>query len=363
MESLGKILKEARLKANISLGQIARETKIAKKYLEALENEEYSAFPGETYLKGFLKSYCDFLKLNSRDILNMYEKIKIAETPTPIDKLILKPKFNFRPFIVIVSLIIILSGIIAGSIFIPIRIKKYLNSRDLTDKNVRKSKKKGKIGGPNVYKIKHSDQEKTLDLKKGDIVEYSIDSHKFNLEIKELSPIVVVDDPKGDEIFLIKSYRRKIDLNNDEEFDVVLNLNFWDSENANITFSPFKDELKTAMDLEDLKPIKGNNSEAIVRKKQLEKISLSIDVKGSTFLRYKIDDQDEIEKVFNGQIDNIIASNRIFVWLSNAGIVSLKFNEYNKSYTPGAIGEVAVKIIQWIKLDNGEYELQISSLK
>lgn len=363
MESLGKILKEARLKANVSLGQISRETKIAKKYLEALENEEYSAFPGETYLKGFLKSYCEFLKLNSRDILNMYEKIKIAESPTPIDKLILKPKFNFRPFIVVFSLIIILSGIIAGGIFLPVKIIKYFNNRDIMERNTKSNRKKGKIGGPSVYKIKDSDQEKTLTLKKGDIVEYSIDSHKFNLEIKELSPIVVVNDPKGDEIFLIKSYRRKIDLNNDEQFDVVLNLNFWDSENANITFSPYKDDLKIAMDLENLKPIKGNSPETIIRKSKLEKISLSIDIKSPTFLRYKVDDQEEVEKVFDTQVNNIIANNRIFVWLSNAGVVSLKFNEYNKSYTPGAIGEIAVKIIQWIELDNGEYELQISSLE
>ena len=363
MESLGKILKEARLKANVSLGQISRETKIARKYLDALENEEYSAFPGETYLKGFLKSYCDFLKLNSRDILNMYEKIKIAETPTPIDKLILKPKINFRPFIVIVLLVIILSGIVAGGIFIPARVIKYLNSRKFADNSEKKNKNKGKTGGPNIIKIKDSDQEKTFTLKKGDIVEYSIDSHKFDLEIKELSPIVVVVDPKGDEIFLIKSYRRKIDLNNDEEFDVVLNLNFWDSDSANITFSPYKDELKMAMDMENLKPIKGSNPETIVRKNNLEKISLSIDIKGSTFLRYKIDDQDEIEKIFDTQISNINANNRIFIWLSNAGIVSLNFNEYNKTYTPGAIGEIAVKIIQWIQLDNGEYELQLSSLE
>jgi cytoskeleton protein RodZ len=364
MESLGKLLKEARLKANVSLGQIAKETKIAKKYLEALENEEYSVFPGETYLKGFLKSYCEFLKLNSREMLGIYEKIKIAETPTPMDQLIPKPKLNLRPFFVVFSMVVILCVIVAGGIFGYMKLSTYLKNRDTSGKITKKSKKRGKIGGPSIYKMKDADQEKIFDLKKGDIVEYSIESQKYELKIKELSPIVVVDDPKGDEVFLIKSYRRRIDLNNDEEFDLVLNLNFWDSEKANISFIPFKDDLKMAMELEDLKPIKGDNPEIIVRKSKLEKIALSIDVKESTFLRYKIDDQEEIEKIYNNnEINDLTANNRIMIWLSNAGLVSLNFKEYNKQHNLGNVGEIAVKIIQWIELNNGEYELQVSSLK
>ncbi len=363
MESLGKILKDARLKANVSLGQISRETKITKKYLEALENEEYSVFPGETYLKGFLKSYCDFLNLNSKEMMNIYEKIKIAETPTPIDKLIPKPKLNLRPIISIFFIVIFGIGIIIGGVFGIIKLTQNIKNKYIAGNTSDKNNKKEKIG-PDVYKIKDTDQEKIFDLKKGDIIEYSTDSHKYNIMIKELSPIVVVDDPNGDEIFLIKSYRRKIDLNNDEVFDVVLNLNNWDSEIANISFSPYKEEMILSSELEELKPLKGDNPETIVRKNKLEKISFSLNFKNSSFLRYKIDEQEEIEKYYNNQANqSIVADKRVIVWLSNAGIVTLNFNDYNKSYTPGDIGQVSVKLIQWIPLDNGEYELQISSLQ
>lgn len=363
MESLGKILKEARLKANVSIGQISRETKITKKYLEALENEEYSIFPGETYLKGFLKSYCDFLNLNSKEMMNIYEKIKIAESPTPIDKLIPKPKLNLRPIITIFIMIIIACGIITGGILLSVKLVQDMRNKNIASNISVNDKKKKKIG-PNVYKLKDTDQEKIFDLKKGDIIEYTTDSHKYNIMIKELSPIVVVDDPNGDEIFLIKSYRRKLDLNNDEIFDVVLNLNNWDSEIANISFSPYKEEMILSSELGELKPLKGDNPETIVRKNKLEKISFSLNFKNSSFLRYKIDEQEEIEKFYNNQANqSIIADKRVIVWLSNAGIVTLNFNDYNKSYTPGYIGQVAVKLIQWIALDNGEYELQISSLQ
>lgn len=364
MESLGKLLKEARLKANVSIGQISRETKITKKYLEALENEEYSVFPGETYLKGFLKSYCDFLNLNSKEMMNIYEKIKIAESPTPIDKLIPKPKINFRPIIIILLMVITGSGIIIGIIFGSIKIAQNIKNKNIAGNTSEKSKKKKEKIGPTVYKMKDSDQEKVFGLKKGDIIEYTTDSHKYNIMIKELSPIVVVDDPNGDEIFLIKSYRRKLDLNNDEVFDVVLNLNNWDSEIANISFSPFKEGTILTGETDELKPLKGDSPETIVRKNKLEKISFSLNFKNPSFLRYKIDEQDEIEKYYNNQANqSISADKRVIVWLSNAGIVSLNFNDYNKSYTPGEIGQVAVKLIQWVALDNGEYELQISSLQ
>ena len=70
MDSLGKFLKETRINLDISLGQIAKDTNIAKKYLEAIENEEYSIFPGDTYLKGFLRSYCEYLKLDPNEIIS-----------------------------------------------------------------------------------------------------------------------------------------------------------------------------------------------------------------------------------------------------------------------------------------------------
>jgi len=64
MESLGAILKEAREKTKISIDRIADETRISKKYLEALENEEFSKLSREAYLKGFLRTYCNYLHLN-----------------------------------------------------------------------------------------------------------------------------------------------------------------------------------------------------------------------------------------------------------------------------------------------------------
>ena len=72
--------------------KIAKETHISQKYLEALEEEEFSIFPGEPYLKGFLRTYSIYLNLDPDEMVRIYEKIKMAETPTPSPETSDQPK-------------------------------------------------------------------------------------------------------------------------------------------------------------------------------------------------------------------------------------------------------------------------------
>jgi len=53
MESVGEKLKSTRIEKGLSLDQISRETNISIRYLEALETENFSIFPGEPMLSAF----------------------------------------------------------------------------------------------------------------------------------------------------------------------------------------------------------------------------------------------------------------------------------------------------------------------
>lgn len=44
MNEIGKLLTETRIEKDLELDQVARETNIAKRYLEALESDDYSVF-------------------------------------------------------------------------------------------------------------------------------------------------------------------------------------------------------------------------------------------------------------------------------------------------------------------------------
>ena len=83
MDSFGDRLRESRESQSYTLDHIARDTRISKRYLQALEKEDFSVFPGETYLIGFLRNYTQYLGLDSDEFLTLYRNIKIQEQGRP----------------------------------------------------------------------------------------------------------------------------------------------------------------------------------------------------------------------------------------------------------------------------------------
>ncbi|MDD5132129.1 MAG: helix-turn-helix transcriptional regulator [bacterium] len=71
---IGTTLSEARKQKKVSLKKIAQETKISSRYLQALETETYDIFPAEVYLKGFMRSYAQYLGLDADEIVRAYDR-------------------------------------------------------------------------------------------------------------------------------------------------------------------------------------------------------------------------------------------------------------------------------------------------
>ena len=70
--TLGNLLREKRTSLGLSIDQVAGATHIPSQFLEALENEEFDVIPGEGYVKGFLRTYGDYLELDPDPIVDMY---------------------------------------------------------------------------------------------------------------------------------------------------------------------------------------------------------------------------------------------------------------------------------------------------
>ena len=84
---VGAILREAREAKKLTIRDVARDTNMIPRYIEALENEEYSQFPGETYALGFLRSYSDYLQEDTDHLLNLYRGHQIDQSQTPLKEL------------------------------------------------------------------------------------------------------------------------------------------------------------------------------------------------------------------------------------------------------------------------------------
>jgi cytoskeleton protein RodZ len=74
MAEIGSTLREARMRAHIDITEVEARTKIRAKYLRALENEEWDLLPGPVYVKSFVKTYADFLGLDSRLLIDEFKR-------------------------------------------------------------------------------------------------------------------------------------------------------------------------------------------------------------------------------------------------------------------------------------------------
>jgi cytoskeletal protein RodZ len=63
---IGNSLREARVRQGLDYPQVELATKIRTKYLRALEDEQFAVLPAQPYVKGFLRTYADFLGLDGQ---------------------------------------------------------------------------------------------------------------------------------------------------------------------------------------------------------------------------------------------------------------------------------------------------------
>jgi cytoskeleton protein RodZ len=74
MADIGATLREARMRAKIDITEVEARTKIRAKYLRAIENEEWNLLPGDVYVKSFLRTYGDYLGLDSRMLVDEFKR-------------------------------------------------------------------------------------------------------------------------------------------------------------------------------------------------------------------------------------------------------------------------------------------------
>lgn len=81
MLEMGKRLKEAREYKGLTLEAVEEETKIRRKYLRALEEEQFQVLPGPVYAKAFLRTYTRFLGIDAEDVFENYSDL-FTEPPS-----------------------------------------------------------------------------------------------------------------------------------------------------------------------------------------------------------------------------------------------------------------------------------------
>jgi cytoskeleton protein RodZ len=82
--SLGTYLRDLRARRGLSLDEVARLTRVASRYIEALEADAFGALPAPVFTRGYIRAYCQALHEPVEEALALYhsQSVRTASVPT-----------------------------------------------------------------------------------------------------------------------------------------------------------------------------------------------------------------------------------------------------------------------------------------
>jgi cytoskeletal protein RodZ len=86
MITAGEVLKNKRELLEKSLDKVSLDTKIQKRFLEYIENNQFDYFDSEVFLTGFIKIYAQYLDLDVDKILALYRRSNPNQTFSKTEK-------------------------------------------------------------------------------------------------------------------------------------------------------------------------------------------------------------------------------------------------------------------------------------
>lgn len=377
MESLGQKLRETREQHNFSIEQVARDTHISKQYLEALEQEDFSIIPGETYIIGFLRNYAEYLSLNPEELVALYKNIQIQEQPLPMTELLdrSRPKSSSR---IIVVLAIILAVLGAGGYLIyrfvisPERqaAPQAAAAQEVSQPNVRQ---------PEGEELLFQDEAVTRWFDLDDTIGFPLNGNTYRLQIVDIDRTLTIKVPGGT-LDMPIGQDRQLDVNGDGRNDLRILLNDLDAtdvaKRANLSLykitkatvpevaEAVEEVVEEAVEPAVSEPIATEPSAGattIISADTPAPFRVSISFRGYCLFRYLVDNDIREERFFHkGESFSLDARNEVQLWISNAGVVRLMVA--GREIEVGRPGAVTTKQIRWSRDDaDGQYALEVVS--
>ena len=82
LTGLGELLRNARKAKGYSLDDLQEKTKIQKRYLAGIEEEDFSNMPGAFYIRAFIKQYAEAVGVDPDEALTLYKEASHDEKTT-----------------------------------------------------------------------------------------------------------------------------------------------------------------------------------------------------------------------------------------------------------------------------------------
>jgi len=365
MESPGEKLRSARNEKGLSLDQVSRDTNITIRYLEALESENFSVFPGEPYVIGFLKNYSSYLELDVQKVISLYRALRIQEQPVPVEQLLKHPSKLPKIIVTAVVILAILGALGGGTYF-------FLQNRNLKPVHDTDAPRL-----PVEYVMEGNLMERRFYI--NDSILFHIDTNTYKLELFNLGEAVTLRSPGGP-VILDLSQEANIDLNNDGIPELRITVADFAKNNPEMGVLLYF-YLMDAVALFDAAAL--NNNAQIIQS-TVNSVSTTIIPASvsaypftiqTTFLgfcmfRWEIlnerDRSGRNQRYFQRNDElNIQAQNGVRIWSSNAQAARFQVIGGGRIFPIeiGSAGEIVVIDIRWVRDDNNQYRLVMLRLE
>ncbi|HZK19611.1 MAG TPA: helix-turn-helix domain-containing protein [Treponemataceae bacterium] len=362
MESFGDILRETRESKNISIETVVRETIISRQYVEALENEDITVFPGHTYVVGFLRTYCNYLEIDPVYLIRLFQCKIIQEAPVP-EKLIVKPReISFRAI-----LLLILGGIVFVTVIVLVF------NFVIFGKHKREGKTEVDISHKEPVEITLSTVPLEKRLYKDDKIKIPLLGNPVELVVSGTLSVLTLETPVGTQ-FIELGEELEIDVDGQDGADIIVYLS-----DISKTDSTRGAEARMLMkkNAEMAAEVGGVVESNILSEDQVSKdasstqtvlfsdnraypFTLKATFRGVCVFRSKADNYDAVEEFFvSGNTKTLKANNGVKIWMSNSNAAKLQIIADGKQVDLeiGRPGQVRVQEIRWIKEATGSYKL------
>jgi transcriptional regulator with XRE-family HTH domain len=361
VESLGNKLKEAREAKGLTFDYISRDTNITTKYLEALEKEDYSPFPGEPYVLGFIRNYGEYLGLNPDELMSLYRSIKLREQPVPVEQLLRNssslPKI-LKGFGICIAALALVCG--AGYYFVYRLPKKPIVPQQV-------------VRTAAEYVLNNDSFERRM--YPGDSILVVEGSNSYKLVFSSVSDAITITTPRGP-VMLDLGQEVTVDLNTDGFGELrILAADFVKNDNLAGALLRFEQEVPPQLAASPEFPMEtlSSGSEAplvLLNTTSAFPFTLQAVFQGYCLFRHEIlferDKPGRNEQFYQRSDEiNITAMNGIRLGISNAQAVKLQVIGAGRTvpFEAGGAGEVVAADLRWVRDDENRYRLVLLRLE
>ena len=364
MESFGEILRTTRQTQGIDILKAERETSISKEYIEALECENVTIFPGEPYLVGFLRNYSEYLGLDAKHMISLYKAKMIQEAPIPEGLLKKEPPRFLKPLIISLASALVVAAIVLVCVF---TFKKEPESENEILTEAKKGAEYQLTAMPIQKRVYKDDVLKVI--LNNETVEMTVAGTKNFLSLNTPVGLQIIE--LGEEIELNIDGKDKNDIvvflsdisKNDEQKGAEVRM-FTLDPNQVASAEPTVDVKEIPL-VSEIEQKQTSNQIVLFEGNRAYPFTIDATFRGACLFRYAPDRKDSVEDYFTtGDRFVTTVNNTIRIWMSNANALKLQVigDGRTESIEVGRPGQVLVQDIKWIKDTDGKYKLVVIEL-